>query len=82
MRHPDGIAELEQQLCRHFHLPPPVQAPSTELFQHFIYLTQASCFEGPPPLALNFATTIMHETIVGTHVLCAAALCSLCTYLE
>ena len=42
MRHPDGIAELEQQLRRHFHLPRPGQAPSTELFQQFIYLTQAS----------------------------------------
>ena len=42
MRHPNGIAELEQQLQRHFHpLPPPGQAPSTELFQQFIYLTQA-----------------------------------------
>ena len=51
MRHPNGLAELEAQLQRHFHLPPSGgQAPSggnlaafpssTELFQQYIYLTQ------------------------------------------
>ena len=54
MRHPNGLAELEAQLQRHFHLPPSGwQGPSggkaddleafpssTELFQQYIYLTQ------------------------------------------
>ena len=50
MRHPNGLAELEHQLRRHFHLPPSdwprscsssASTPSSaELFQQYIYLTQ------------------------------------------
>jgi hypothetical protein len=54
MRHPNGLAELERQLRRHFHLPPSdwprscsssTSTPSsTELFQQYIYLTQVLVF--------------------------------------
>ena len=38
MRHPNGIAELEDQMVRHLRLPHPGGRP--EDFQKFIYLTQ------------------------------------------
>ena len=40
MRHPNGIAELEAQLKRHFKLPQQFPGGSAEAFQKFIYLTQ------------------------------------------
>ena len=40
MRHPNGIAELEAQLARHFRLPQQPAGGSAKAFQKFIYLTQ------------------------------------------
>ena len=50
MRHPDGIAQMLQQMGMHFDVPPEMDAshrPEQQalLFQRFIYLSQAS-FEG------------------------------------
>ena len=40
MRHPNGIAELEAQLARHFRLPQQPPGGSAEAFQKSIFLTQ------------------------------------------
>jgi hypothetical protein len=42
MRHPNGIAELEAQLARHFRLPEEPFGGSSTSFQKYIYLTQVS----------------------------------------
>ena len=42
MRHPNGIAELEAQLARHFGLPEESPGGSADSFQKYIYLTQVS----------------------------------------
>ena len=49
MRHPNGIAELEAQLARHFRLPQQMPGGFAEAFQKFIYLTQVlhKCFTYP-----------------------------------
>lgn len=42
MRHPNGIAELEAQLARHFRLPEEPPCGSANSFQNYIHLTQVS----------------------------------------